>query len=133
MRMLHPPDWARPQGYSHGVAAEGRLVFTAGQLGCLPDGSFVANNFVAQARQALLNVVAVLAEAGASPEHIVRLNWYVLDRYEYLETQRELHRIYLEIIGEHFPAMTVLDIDGLVEEEALLQIEATAVIPDGHA
>ena len=128
MRALEPPGWPRARGYAHGIEASGRLVFTAGQIGWDPSGSF-APDFAGQVRQALENVVAVLAEAGAGPEHVVRLTWYVTSREEYLGAQKEIGAAYRDVMGRHFPAMAVVVVAGLVEAEAKVEIEATAVVP----
>jgi enamine deaminase RidA (YjgF/YER057c/UK114 family) len=130
MRILQPPSWAPAKGYANGVAARGTLVFAAGQIGWNATQQFESDDFVAQARQALANVVAVLAEAGARPEHLVRMTWYVVDRDEYVASYPGLGRAYREIIGRHFPAMTAVEVARLVEPRARLEIEATAVIPD---
>ena len=130
MRSLQPPGWPRARGYAHGIEASGRLVFTAGQIGWGPDGGFPAGDLAGQVRQALANVVAVLAEAGAGPEHVVRLTWYVVDREEYLGAQKEIGAAYREVMGRHFPAMAVVVVAGLVEADARVEIEATAVVPD---
>jgi enamine deaminase RidA (YjgF/YER057c/UK114 family) len=130
MQILQPPGWAKPKGYSNGIAAKGRFVFVAGQVGWNPEGRFDASDFAAQARQALANVVAVLAEAGARPEHIVRMTWYVTDKAEYLGALREVGAAYRELVGRHFPAMTAVEVSGLVEDGAKVEIEATAVVPD---
>lgn len=129
MQILQPEGWAQPRGYSNGVAAEGRVVFVAGQIGWNTDGQFESDDFAAQTRQALANVVAVLAEAGARPDQITRMTWYVVDRQRYLAAAREVGAIYREIIGNHYPAMTLV-IAGLLEEQALVEIEATAVIEE---
>jgi len=127
MRALEPPGWPRARGYAHGIEASGRLVFTAGQIGWDPSGSF-APDFAGQVRQALENVVAVLAEAGAAPEHVVRLTWYVTSREEYLGAQKEIGAAYRDVMGRHFPAMAVVIVAGLVEAQAKVEIEATAVV-----
>jgi enamine deaminase RidA (YjgF/YER057c/UK114 family) len=129
MQILQPPTWAEPRGYANGIAATGRIVFVAGQVGWNASGAFESSNFVAQARQALANIVAVLAEAGGRPEHLARLTWYVIDKDEYLASYRELGRAYREVIGGHFPAMTAVQVAGLVEDGAKVEIEATAVVP----
>ena len=129
MRILQPPDWVRPKGYSNGIATKGAMVFVSGMVGWNHEGKFVAKDFVGQTRQALENIVAVLKEADAKPEHIARLTWYVLDRPEYLAARAEIGAIYREIIGRHFPAMTVVEVSGLLESEARLEIEVTAVVP----
>jgi enamine deaminase RidA (YjgF/YER057c/UK114 family) len=130
VRALEPPGWPRARGYAHGIEAQGRLVFTAGQIGWGPDGGFPASDLAGQVRQTLANVVAVLAEAGAGPEHVVRLTWYVVDREEYLGSQKEIGEAYREVMGRHFPAMAVVIVAGLVEADARVEIEATAVVPD---
>ena len=130
MKMLQPPDWAPAKGYSNGIAARGTLVFVAGQVGWDPKQQIEPGGFVAQASRALSNIVAILAEAGARPEHIVRMTWYVVDKDEYDGCLRDLGQKYREIIGRHFPAMTAVQVAGLVEEGARVEIEATAVVPD---
>ena len=127
MRALEPPGWPRARGYAHGIEASGRLVFTAGQIGWDPSGSF-APDFAGQVRQTLENVIAVLAEAGAGPEHVVRLTWYVTSREEYLGAQKEIGAAYRDVMGRHFPAMAVVIVAGLVEAQAKVEIEATAVV-----
>lgn len=128
MEFLQPPGWARPRGYSNGVVASGRMVFVSGMIGWDGQGVFHSDDFAAQVRQALLNVVAVLAEADARPEHIVRMTWYVLDKHEYVAAYKEIGVAYREIIGKHFPAMTAVQVAGLVEDRARVEIEVTAVI-----
>jgi enamine deaminase RidA (YjgF/YER057c/UK114 family) len=128
MRALQPPGWPRPRGYANGVAASGELVFVAGMIGWDETGAFAAG-LAGQVRQALANVVAVLAEAGAEPSHVVRLTWYVTSRAEYLAAQAEIGAAYREVMGRHFPAMAVVEVSALVEERALVEIEATAVLP----
>jgi enamine deaminase RidA (YjgF/YER057c/UK114 family) len=130
MQILQPPTWVKPRGYANGVAASGRIVFVAGQVGWNASGAFEARDFVGQARQALVNIVSVLAEAGGRPEHIARLTWYVVDKDEYLASYRELGRTYREVIGSHYPAMTAVQVAALVEDGAKVEIEATAVIPE---
>ena len=127
MQILQPAGWTKPRGYSNGIAAEGRMVFVAGQIGWNAEGEFESDEFVDQVRQALSNVVAVLAEAGAAPEQITRMTWYVVDKQQYLTAAREVGAVYREIIGDHYPAMTLV-IAGLLEDRALVEIEATAVI-----
>ncbi len=129
MKLLQPPGWAAPRGYANGVAACGTWVAIAGQVGWNAAQQFESDDFVAQARQALANVVAVLAEAGGRPEHLVRLTWYVLDRDEYLANARALGAAYREVVGRHFPAMTAVQVAALMEPRALVEIEATAVVP----
>jgi enamine deaminase RidA (YjgF/YER057c/UK114 family) len=130
MEFLNPPGWPRPKGYSNGVAARGRVVSVSGMVGWDANGQFQTDDFVGQARQALENIVAVLREAGAGPQHIVRMTWYVLDRREYLEAGRDLGAAYREVIGRHYPAMSAVQVAGLMEERARVEIEATAVVPD---
>ena len=129
MQILQPPDWAKPRGYSNGVAASGQLVFISGQIGWDAECKFQSDDFVGQARQALLNIVAVLAEAGGKPEHIMRLTWYVVDKTEYINCGKALGEVYREVIGKHYPAMTAVQVTALVEDVARVEIEATAVIP----
>ena len=129
MDLLHPKHWRRPRGFSHGVAAEGRQVFVAGQIGWSADQEIVADDFVAQVEQALRNIVEILAEAGARSEHLVRLTWYVTDKREYLARAREVGEVYRRAIGHHFPAMTLVQVAALVEDRAKVEIEATAVVP----
>jgi enamine deaminase RidA (YjgF/YER057c/UK114 family) len=130
MQILQPPTWVKPRGYANGIAARGRLVFVAGQVGWNARGELATDDFVGQARQALANIVAVLAEAGGRPEHIARMTWYVVDKDEYLASVLLLGNAYREIVGRHFPAMTAVQVSALVEEGARVEIEATAVIPD---
>jgi enamine deaminase RidA (YjgF/YER057c/UK114 family) len=129
-QVLQPAGWARPSGYSNGVCARGRQVFIAGQIGWDGQGRFHSDGFVDQVRQALVNVVAVLAEAGGGPEHLVRLTWYVTSRDEYLAEIAGVGAAYRAVIGRHFPAMAVVQVVALVEARARVEIEATAVIPD---
>jgi enamine deaminase RidA (YjgF/YER057c/UK114 family) len=128
-KALNPSAWPRPQGYANGMTAKGRMVITAGLVGWDVMGNF-PDGFVAQARQLFTNMLAVLAEGGAGPEHIVRLTWYVVDLDEYQASARELGRAYREIIGQHYPAMAVVQVVGLLEKKARLEIEATAVVPE---
>ena len=125
--ILQPPGWARPRGYANGVAASGRLVFVAGQIGWDAEQRFASDDFAAQVRQALANVVAVLACAGAKPEHLVRMTWYVTSRDEYYAALTEVGAAYRELIGRNFPAMSVVVVAGLLEPRAKVEIEATAV------
>ena len=128
---LQPPGWARPKGYSNGIATKGgTTVFIAGQVGFNPQGTIEEKTFQGQFRQALKNILAVLAEAGGRPEHIVRMTWYIVDKNEYLGAIREVGAAYRELIGKHYPTMTVVQVGGLVEDGAQLEIEATAVIPE---
>jgi enamine deaminase RidA (YjgF/YER057c/UK114 family) len=130
MQILQPPGWARAKGFSNGIAAKGKLVFIAGQVGWTGEGKWEARDFAGQFRQALENIIAVLKEADGKPEHIVRLTWYVLDRKEYLGALREVGLAYRTLMGRHYPAMAVVQVSGLVEDEARLEIEATAVVPE---
>ena len=130
MQTLQPPSWAKPRGFANGIAASGKLVFIAGQVGWTGEGKWEARDFAGQFRQAIKNILAVLAEASGRPEHIVRLTWYVLDRDEYKNSLKELGTIYRELIGRHYPTMAVVQVGGLVEDEARLEIEATAVVPE---
>jgi enamine deaminase RidA (YjgF/YER057c/UK114 family) len=130
MKILQPPSWSRPRGYSNGMAARGTLVFISGQVGWDAQCRFASDDFAAQARQALANIVAVLAEAGGKPEHIARMTWYVTDRREYVAAYEAIGDAYREIIGRHFPAMSSVEVSALIEDRAKVEIEATAVIPD---
>ena len=127
-RILQPPGWPAPKGYSNGIAAEGRLVFIGGQIGWDGTGRFAEGGFVGQTRQTLTNILAVLAEAGGGPEHIVRLTWYVLDMAEYNAAQEELGVVYREVMGRHFPAIALVQVAALAEPQARVEIEATAVV-----
>lgn len=130
MQILQPPAWAKPRGFANGIAVKGgTTVYIAGQVGYTGQGEWKEKRFAGQFRQALANILEVLAQAGGRPEHIVRLTWYVLDKAEYLDAARDLGAAYREVIGEHFPAMSLVQVAGLVEEGARLEIEATAVIP----
>jgi enamine deaminase RidA (YjgF/YER057c/UK114 family) len=127
--ILNPKAWAPPKGYANGIAAEGRQVYIAGQIGWDQNAKLVSDDFVAQVEQALSNIVAVLAEAGGEPSHLVRINWYITDKASYVARQAELGAAYRRVIGRHFPAMTLLIVAGLLEAGAKVEIEATAVIP----
>ena len=129
MKFLQPPNWPRPKGYANGVAAKGNLVFLSGVIGWNARGQF-ADGFTAQVRQALLNIVEILNQAQARPEHIARMTWYVLDKNEYMAAAKELGVAYREIIGRHYPAMTVVEVSGLMEANARVEIEVTAVVPE---
>ena len=129
MQILQPSGWARPRGYANGVAAQGRQVFIAGMIGWDAQGRFHSDDFAAQARQALENVLAVLREAGGRPEHLVRLTWYVTDKREYLAAGREVGAIWRELIGVYHAAMSAVEVSALMEDRAKVEIEATAVIP----
>jgi enamine deaminase RidA (YjgF/YER057c/UK114 family) len=127
VRRLQPPGWAPPRGYANGIEASGRFVFVGGQIGWDEAGAFTAD-LPGQVRQALANIVAVLAEAGAGPEHVTRLTWFITDRESYLAQQKEIGSAYRAVMGRHFPAMAVVQVVALVEEQAKVEIEATAVI-----
>jgi enamine deaminase RidA (YjgF/YER057c/UK114 family) len=129
MQILQPPDWARAKGFSNGIAASGKLVFIAGQVGWTGQGEWKEKSFAGQFRQTIQNILDVLAQARGKPEHIVRLTWYVLDRDEYLASLKEVGAAYRELMGKHYPTMAVVQVSGLVERNARLEIEATAVIP----
>ena len=129
MELLHPEHWRAAKGFANGVAAQGRQVFVAGQVGWNAAQDFTSDDFVAQVEQALSNIKEVLAQAGALPEHLVRLTWYVTDKGEYLTRLKEVGLAYRRVIGRHFPAMTLVQVVALVEERAKVEIEATAVIP----
>jgi len=128
-RVLLPEGWPRPKGYSNGIEATGRMVFVAGQIGWTPEGAFVETGFAGQFRQTLENTLSVLAEAGAGPEHIVRMTWYVVDKREYLASLRDIGTVWRTLIGPHYPAMAVVEVKGLMEDAARIEIETTAVIP----
>lgn len=128
--VLQPPGWAAPKGYANGIAAEGKLIFTAGQIGWNPETcQFETDDFVEQVAQTLRNVAAVLQAAGAEPRHLVRLTWYITDKAAYLERQKEIGRAYREVMGKCFPAMAVVVVAGLLEDRAKVEIEGTAVVP----
>ena len=126
---LSPKGWKPARGYSDGVVASGRMLFLGGMIGWNGQQEFESDDFIEQVAQALRNIVDVLAEGGALPEHLVRLTWYVIDRDEYVARQTELGRVYREIIGKHFPAMALVQVVALVERRAKVEIEATAVVP----
>ncbi len=130
IEILQPAGWVRPKGYANGIAARGKQIYVSGMIGWDAECRFQTDDFVGQCRQALENVVAVLREGGAGPEHIVRMTWYVLDRREYLEAGGELGAAYRDVIGRHFPAMSAVQVAALMEERARVEIEVTAVIPD---
>ncbi len=130
---LHPSHWKAARGYSNGVVARGRLVVTGGLIGWNADQVFETDDFAAQAAQALRSIVEVLACAGAGPEHLVRLTWYVTDKREYLASRADLGRAYRDIIGRHYPAMALVQVVALVEDRAKVEIEATAVVPEEEA
>jgi enamine deaminase RidA (YjgF/YER057c/UK114 family) len=128
-RRLQPPGWAEPRGYANGVAASGTQVFVAGQIGWNAQCAFDSDDLVDQVRQALANVVAVLAQAGAQPSHIVRMTWYVVDKRDYLARARDIGRAYRELIGDYDVAMSAVQVAALIEDRAKVEIEVTAVIP----
>jgi enamine deaminase RidA (YjgF/YER057c/UK114 family) len=129
MQVLQPPGWLRPQGYANGVRAEGRLVFVAGQIGWDATRTIVSDDLVDQLRQTLENTLAVLREAGAGPEHVARMTWYLTDKREYLARAREIGEAYRALMGRHYPAMAVVEVKALLEERAKVEIETTAVVP----
>jgi enamine deaminase RidA (YjgF/YER057c/UK114 family) len=129
-RTLLPPGWKKPKGYANGIAARGTLVFVAGQIGWNEKEEFETDEFAGQVRQALANIVAVLKEAGAGPEHVTRLTWYVTDKQEYLGALAEVGAAYRDVMGRNYPAMALVEARALVEDRAKVEIEATAVIPE---
>jgi len=129
-RILLPEGWPKPLGYANGIEARGRMVFVGGQIGWTPEGRFEHHDLPGQVRQALQNIVCVLASAGARPEHVTSMTWYVLDRKAYGAATREIGAAYRSVMGRHFPAMAVVEVSGLIEGDALVEIQATAVIPD---
>jgi enamine deaminase RidA (YjgF/YER057c/UK114 family) len=129
MQSLHPKNWASAKGFANGVTAAGRQIFVAGQVGWNAQQRFESDDFVAQVEQALANIVAVLAEGDAGPEHLMRLTWYVIDKREYLAHLDEVGQVYRRVIGRHFPAMTLVQVAALLEDRAKVEIEATAVVP----
>ena len=128
-RFLHPRGWKAARGYANGVLAEGQIIFLGGQIGWNSDQVFETEDFVGQVEQTLRNIIAVLAEAGARREHLVRLTWFVTDKSEYLERLPEIGKVYRSVLGRHFPAMSLVVVSALVEDSAKVEIEATAVIP----
>ena len=130
LHILQPPNWPRPSGYSNGIVAQGRQVFIAGQIGWDDRHKFRSTRLADQVQQTLENIVAVLAEANGKPEHIVRLSWYVTSREEYLRELKEIGAAYRAVMGRHYPAMTCVQVVALIEAEAKVEIEATAVVPD---
>ena len=130
MQKIQPPDWAEPKGYANGILARGTLLFVGGQIGWNADQRFESDDFVAQTRQALLNVAAVLKAGGAQPAHMARMTWYVVDKAEYLASLKALGSVYREVMGKNFPAMTCVEVNGLMEARARVEIEVTAVLPD---
>lgn len=132
-QFLHPSHWKATPGYSNGVAATGRMIFTGGMIGWNGDQQFETDDFAGQVRQALANIVAVLAEGEATPAHVVRLTWYVTDKREYLANLKDIGRAYRETMGKHYPAMALVQVVALVEDRAKVEIEATAVVPEPAA
>lgn len=130
LKKLQPPEWAEPRGYANGVLARGTLLFVGGQIGWNAQQAFESDDFVAQTRQTLQNVAAILQAGGAAPEHMVRMTWYVVNREEYLLNQKDLGGVYREVMGRNFPAMTCVEVAGLMEPRARVEIEVTAVLPD---
>jgi enamine deaminase RidA (YjgF/YER057c/UK114 family) len=128
-QILQPPGWAKPKGFANGIAAAGRQVFVAGQVGWTADNRWEAKDFAGQFRQTLLNTLAVLAEAGAKPEHIVRMTWYITDKREYLASLKEIGAAWRELMGRNYPVMAVVQVVALMEDEAKVEIETTAVLP----
>jgi enamine deaminase RidA (YjgF/YER057c/UK114 family) len=129
IQILQPPSWAKPKGFANGIAASGTLVFVAGQVGWTGEGKWEAKDFAGQFRQALKNCIDVVAQAGGTPQHIVRLTWYITNKQEYLSSLKEVGVAYRALMGRHFPVMAVVEVKGLMEPEAKLEIEATAVVP----
>ncbi len=130
MKTLQPPGWAQARGYANGVAARGTQIFVGGQIGWNAQQQFESDDFIAQTAQTLRNVLAVLHEAGAGPQHMARMTWYVVDRVEYNARLKELGQVYREVMGRNFPAMSCVQVAGLMEERAKVEIEVTAVLPD---
>jgi enamine deaminase RidA (YjgF/YER057c/UK114 family) len=130
LRMIRPEGWPKPKGYANAMEGRGRLVFVAGQIGWTPEQVWETDDFVGQLRQTLRNTVTILAAAGARPEHIARMTWYVVDKQEYLGRLPEVGACWREVIGPHFPALALVQVAGLVEDRARLEIETTALIPD---
>ncbi len=130
VKKLQPPDWLEPKGYANGIMARGALIFVGGQIGWNAAQQFESDDFIAQTRQALINIVAILKAGGAEPMHMVRMTWYVTDRVEYSARLKELGGVYREVMGKNFPAMTWVEVSGLVEDRARIEIEVTAVLPD---
>ena len=130
MQVLLPPGWPRPKGYANGITAKGRLVIVAGMIGWDAQGVFHTDDLVGQVRQALQNIVEVLTEAEAKPEHIVRMTWYLTDKHAYLAASREIGKAFREVIGSFNAAMTAVEVSALIEDRAKVEIEVTAVVPD---
>ena len=130
MKILQPEGWPKPKGYANGVAARGTVISVSGQIGWDIHEKLVSEDFVAQTKQALLNIRSILFEAGAEPENLVRLTWYVVDKKEYLENLKAIGEAYRQVFSTHFPAMSLIQVAGLLEDGAKVEIEATAVVPD---
>ena len=130
MKLLQPPEWLPPKGYANGISARGTLVFVGGQIGWNGQQQFETDDFIAQTRQSLLNILAVLRVANAGPEHIVRMTWYIVDCDEYVARLKELGAVYREVIGRNFPTMSCVEVSRLIEARARVEIEVTAVVPD---
>jgi enamine deaminase RidA (YjgF/YER057c/UK114 family) len=128
-QFLHPRTWKPAKGYANGVAAEGRTIFLAGQIGWNAEQKFESRDFVAQTRQALRNIVSIVQEAGGGPEHVTRLTWFITDKKEYLSRLNEVGEAYRSVMGKHFPAMTMVQVVALIEDDAKVEIEALAVVP----
>jgi len=126
---LHPSSWKAPKGYANGIVAEGKVVFLGGHIGWNGNQEFETDDFVGQVKQTLQNIADVLAEAGAGPEHLVRLTWYIVDKKEYLARLREVGEAYRSVFGKHFPSMAMVQVVALIEDRAKVEVEATAVIP----
>ena len=129
MQKIQPPDWAEPKGYSNGILATGALLFVGGQIGWNGQQQFESDDFVEQTRQTLKNIAAILKAGGAGPEHMVRMTWYIIDRVEYSARLKEVGGVYREVMGKNFPAMTCVQVAGLIEDRAKIEIEVTAVLP----
>ena len=129
MRIVQPDGWPRPRGYANGVLAEGRLLFISGQVAWDEKEQFASDDIVEQVRQALKNTLAMLAAGGAKPEHVARMTWYLIDKREYLARAKEIGRVYRELMGRHYPAMSMVEVSALMEDRARVEIESTAVIP----
>ena len=130
IKLLQPPGWEAPRGYANGVITRGALIFVGGQIGWNAQQQFESDDFIVQTRQALLNIRSVLEAGGAGPQHMARMTWYVVDRLEYISRLQELGVVYREVMGKNFPAMTCVEVAGLVEDRARIEIEVTAVLPD---
>lgn len=130
MEILQPPNWLRPRGYANGIAASGRYICVSGMVGWNAQAQFETDDFAGQVRQALLNIVTVLREAQAGPEHIVRMTWYVTDKQEYIAAYKAIGLAYRDIIGSHYPAMTAVQVQALIEDRAKVEIEVTAIVPE---